>query len=262
MKKLFKQTMPLVLILIGLAFTSCNSKNKSEEQEAQQTEAEQQGILLRYNPQIGEPITYTTTIEQSLNFFGQQSTTNMNMIMVTTATEKADTLITAISRLEEMVFSSDMMGQHVSFDSKHMEDADPALASTFKDIIGKEFEIVSDIYGNVVSMPEDFPNNDQGFAAIFPKERIQEGSEWTVENENVINDMEMQTVMTYTVKEITKDRTKIELNGTVKSDMAEGEMTGDMEIDNQLGIPKICKINMPLTISGIPINQTITIATE
>ena len=111
-------------------------------------------------------------------------------------------------------------------------------------------------------MPEDFPNSDQGIAAIFPKEKIHKGSEWTIETDNKVNDMEMHIVMTYTVKEISKEKTNIELNGTVKSDLAEGEMTGDMVIDNSNGIPMNCKINMPLTISGISVNQTITITTE
>ena len=248
MKKLFRQAMPFVLILIGLSLASCKSDN--------------QGVLLRYNPPLGEPITFVTTMNQSMDLFGQQMTTNMNMTMVMTATEKTDSLITTQARLDEITLTSDVMGQAISFDSKHMEDADPELASSFKDLLGKTFEIVNDIYGKAVSMPEDFPNKDQGFMAIYPKEMIHEGSEWTVEADNEINDMKMHTVMTYTVKKITKEKTEIELVGKIKSEMAKGEITGNMMINNQTGMPKTCELNMPLKVSGATINQTVTMTTE
>ena len=251
MNKLIKQTWPILLVIIGLALASCNS-NKNKE-----------GILLRYNPKVGETVAFKTVIDQSIEVQGQKMKTNISMTMDMTAIDKTDSLVTTQASIEEMCFSSDIMGQTFSFDSKHMDDADPAMAANFKDILGKTYEIVYDIYGNAVSMPEDFPNNNQGISAIFPKEMIYEGSEWTINADQTINDMSVETDATYKVKKIAKETTELELDGKLSSTLVSGTMTGTMIIDNQTGLPKTATLTMPMSMSGVSsITQTVTITTE
>ena len=260
MKKLIKQTLPAILIGLALVLASCNTGQKSQKSETQS-----EGILLRYNPKLNETVSIKTVIEQNMSVMGQEGTTTITMTMDMTATKKTDSLVTIVSQMKEMSFNSNIMGQNISFDSKHMEDADPILASNINETLQKTFEIVFDIYGNVIQMPEDYPNKDQGFAAVFPKERICVESQWNIENDNIINNLPVHSSATYTVKEITETTTKIEIEGKIASEVVEGELTGSMTIENETGIPITAIMNIPTRFtmdSSSSIVQTITITKE
>lgn len=249
MKKLIKHSIPFVLILIGLTFISSNCKK--------------QGVLLRYNPKVDETVSIKSTIDQIMTIQGQEMTNSITMVMDMTATDKTDSLVTIQAHLKGMTLNSNFMGQTVSFDSNHLEDADPTLASNFMTVLDRTFEIVFDIYGNVISMPEDYPDQSQGFTAIYPKEMVYEGSQWTIETDKEISGMEAHYAATYTVKKIKDTQTELELNGNVSSEMLKGDITGTMTIDNQTGVPVYATMNMPITISGSStLMQTVTITTE
>lgn len=260
MKKHIKQTLPAILIGLAMVLASCNSGQKSPKSESQS-----EGILLRYNPKLNETVTIKTVIEQNMSVMGQEGTTTITMMMDMTATEKTDSLVTVVSQMTEMSLNSNIMGQNISFDSKHMEDADPTLASNLNETLQKTFEIVYDIYGNVIQMPEDYPNKDQGFAAVFPKEKVCVGSQWNIENDNTINNLPMHSSATYTVKEITETTTEIEIEGKITSEVVEGDLTGTMTIENETGIPITAEMNMPTKFimdSSSSMIQTITITKE
>lgn len=251
MKRLIKHTLPVILIFVGLALTSCNNKTK--------------GVLLRYNTKVGETITLNTTITQSSDLEGQGMSTLITMKMEMTTTDKTDSLVYTQSRLKEMTYKTSIMGETVSFDSNHMEDADPSVAANFQGLLDRTFDIVFDIYGNVVSAPEDYPQ-EQGFTAVFPKEMVYVGSQWSRETDNLINGIAAHYKGTYTVKKITAKTTELDLTGTVTADALNGEFSGKMLIDNETGITISASMDMPTTIStaGITVTlmQTITITAE
>lgn len=281
MKKTIRQTLPAILMIIGLAFASCNtgnqeSKNGDEKKDTLEQHGtttandvvdqnrDSQGILLRFNPKLGDTILTKTVIEQSITVMGQKGTNNMSMTMSMTATNKTDSLVTIQSRIEEMSLNSDILGQSYSFDSKLIEDVDPELAAPVKDMLEQTFEVVFDIYGNPVIVPEDYPQ-EQGITAVFPKEMVYVGSQWTRDAENAINGITTHMVGTYTVKKITEKTTEIEFSGTVTAETIKGDATGIMTIDNETGIPITANMVMPMSMTGdIPmtINQTITMTTE
>ena len=281
MKKNIRQTLPAILMIIGLAFASCNtgnqeSKNSDEKKDTTEQNGtttandvvdqnrDSQGILLRYNPKLGDTTLAKTVIEQSITVMGQKGTNNMSMTMSMTATNKTDSLVTTQTRIEEVSLNSNILGQSYSFDSKLIEDADAELPAPVKDILEQTFEVVFDIYGNPVIVPEGYPQ-EQGITAVFPKEKVCEGSQWTRDAENAINGITTHTVGTYTVKKITEKTTEIEFNGTITAETIQGDVTGIMTIDNETGILITATMVMPMTMTGdIPmtINQTITMTTE
>lgn len=281
MKKNIRQTLPAILMIIGLAFASCNtgnqeSKNSDEKKDTTEQNGtttandvvdqnrDSQGILLRYNPKLGDTTLAKTVIEQSITVMGQKGTNNMSMTMSMTATNKTDSLVTTQTRIEEVSLNSNILGQSYSFDSKLTEDADAELPDPIKDILEQTFEVVFDIYGNPVIVPEGYPQ-EQGITAVFPKEKVCEGSQWTRDAENAINGITTHTVGTYTVKKITEKTTEIEFNGTITAETIQGDVTGIMTIDNETGILITATMVMPMTMTGdIPmtINQTITMTTE
>lgn len=283
MKKSIKQTLPAILVLIGLAFASCNSgkqespksdtkndsttvQNKTDNSvdDAVTLKSSSDGILLRYNPKLDETVSIKTTIDQVITVLGQKGTSNITMTMNMTATNKTDSLVTTQAQIKEMSVNSDVMGQKISFDSKHMEDVDPTIAGNFISLIDKTFEIVYDIYGNPVIVPEEYPK-EQGVTAVFPKEMVHEGSQWTRDTESEISGMTAHSVATYTVKKINEKTTEIELSGNITADMVMGDMSGTMIIDNETGLPISATIEIPAKTTGdIPMtmNQTVTITSE
>ena len=251
MKRLIKHTFPVILIFVGLVLTSCNSKKNS--------------VLLRYNTKVGETLTTNTTISQSTSFQGQDMSTLITMKMEMTTTDKTDSLVYTQAQLKEMSYKTSFMGETVSFDSNHMEDADPSVAANFKNLLDRTFDIVFDIYGNIVSAPEDYPQ-EQGVTAVFPKEMVYVGSQWIRETDNQINGIATHYKGTYTVKKITAKTTELDFAGTVTAETLNGEISGKMLIDNETGISISATLDMPTTISSagttLTLMQTITLTTE
>lgn len=260
MKK-FPRIIALVcLVVIGLNLSSCTSSKRS--------------VLLRYNPKLGETISSTVIIKQKVGVDGQSPafpvTTEIIMTMDMTATDKADTLVTTNAQLKSMSFKSSMMGQTMYYDTDHLEELNPESAKILEELKKKTFEIVFDIYGKTISVPEDYPNKDMKFAPILPKEKVSKGSQWTVELDTKINDMEIHSIDTYTVKKITKKETEIEMNGIIASEICSGNLTGNMTIDNETGLTTFWKMTMPLSMTlsanGVPYKstllQTITLTIE
>ena len=251
MKRLFKQTLPIILIFSGVVLCIRNCKA--------------QGVLLRYNTKVGETLTTNTTITQTMSVQGQEMTTTITMKMDMTTTEKTDSLVTTQAHLKRMTYNTNFMERTVNFDSDHLEDADPSIAANFKRLLERNFEIVFDIYGNVISAPEEYPQ-EQGVTAIFPKEMVYEGSQWTKDSESEINGIAVQSHGTYTVKKITKKTTELEFIGTVTAENVKGDITGTMLIDNETGSALNATLNMPTTINTAgttaTIMQTITATTE
>lgn len=251
MKRLIKITLPVILIFVGLALTSCNSKK--------------QGVLLRYNTKVGETIILNTAITQSTDFEGQGMSSLITMKMEMTTTDKTDSLVYTQARLKEMTYKTSIMGETISFDSNHLEDADPSVAANFQGLLEKTFDIVYDIYGNIVSVPDDYPV-EQGVTAVFPKEMVYVGSQWSREADSQINGITAHSKGTYTVKRITAKTTELDFTGTITAETINGDISGTMLINNETGLPINATMDMPTTIStaGITVTlmQTITITAE
>ena len=251
MKQLIRHTLPVILIFVGLALTSCSSKA--------------QGVLLRYNTKVGETVTLNTAITQNTDLEGQGVSTLITTKMEMTTTDKTDSLVYTQSRLKEMTYKTSIMGKTISFDSNHMEDADPSVAANFQSFLDRTFDIVYDIYGNIVSVPDDYPQ-EQGITAVFPKEMVYVGSQWSRETDSQINGLSAHSKGTYTVKSITAKTTELDFTGTITAESINGDINGTMLINNETGLPIIATLDMPTTISttGITVTlmQTITLTTE
>ncbi len=253
MKRRIKQTLPIILVFVGLALTSSLCKA--------------QGVLLRYNLKVGETVSINTTIDQNMSIMGQEMTTTLTMRMYMTATEKTDSIVTTQAKLKAVTYNANFMGHTVAFDSDHLEDADPSVAESFKGLLDKTFEVVYDIYGNIISAPEEYPQ-EQGVTAVFPKEMVYEGSQWTRNTKSEINGETAQSVGTYTVKKITEEDTELEITGYINSDSGsiKSDLNGTMLIENETGLPISATLRLPMTITveGTTMSamQTISLTSE
>lgn len=259
MRKNIKQLFPILFILLGLFLSSFNSDKK--------------GVVLRINPELGKTYSYKTIMTQVTFIKGQMISTFTGTTMDMTATEKTDSLVTFQSQATWLKYKQTMMGQTISFDSDHPEETSPQLAKTatnFDKLRAKTFSLVYDVYGNVVSLPEEYPNSNQTFTPIFPKEEVFEGCQWTSESDALINGINTKNVTTYAVKSITDNETEIEITGTIASETMNGTINGNMMLNNKTGYPKIAKMDISMTMDGsefgvsIPVKSdlSITISTQ
>ncbi len=255
MKRNFKIALPILLVFIGFIAMSFTTGNDS--------------VLLRFKPQAGKTMTCQMKSAQimSMNVQGQSMSNTQNIeskVEITTERLSADSVF-CNAKMKSMKFTQNSMGMTMTFDTEHPENASPMLAEamkTFQNAIDKEIQVVFDPLGNALKMPSD---NIPNICAIYPKEAVSVGSQWTADNTQNIGGTDVLMTATYTVTKITKKETTVNIESVIKSDVASGSNTGSMVIDNATGLTKssTVKTNMSLTISeqGLSIPTTITATT-
>lgn len=223
-------------------------------------------IVLRFKPQVGKTMTYSTKSTQimTMNVQGQSMNTTQTLESKMQMTAKE---VTADSIFCEMVTKSmkltqSTMGMTLTFDSEHPENTSPMLAGAtkaYQDLIDKKMQIVVDPLGKTIKSDSD---NLQSLNTTFPEKAISEGSQWTNNHTQTISDVEVNVTTTYTVAKITKKETTLNLESTLKSSVVNGTDSGSMVIDNATGIAKssTVKTNLNMTIEqqGISIPMTIS----
>lgn len=223
-------------------------------------------ILLRFKPQVGKTMTCQMKSTQIMNMSvqGQSISNSQNIeskLEMTPTRSNADSIFCE-AKMKSMKLSQSTMGMTMTFDSEHPEQTSPMLAGAtkaFQDAIDKEMEIVFDPMGNTLLMPAD---NIPTLSAIYSEGPVSVGSQWTSNNTQSISGTEMAMTTTYTVTKITKKETTVSIEAVIKSDLANGNNTGSMVIDNATGLVKrsTIKTNLNMTISeqGLSIPTTVT----
>jgi hypothetical protein len=210
-------------------------------------------------------------------------------------------------------FKMNAMGMDMGYDSKNPGDTSKEnmmngmFRKIFSSMVGKSFKLLMSSNGEVMKidglkelvesmsaninvpeamreqmkkqMNESF-NEDQirqSFAqafSIYPDKPVKVGDSWTKTTGRVVNNMNMNQDIKYTVKEIRDNSVLLDMDGTIKSSQAtdsvaakvdmSGNEKGTMELQRTTGMVNHGNIDMDLKLStmGHPMNMKMNISIE
>jgi uncharacterized protein DUF6263 len=220
----------------------------------------QESTLLRVNYNKGDKYIMTMDMKQDM--------TAMNMLM------KMDMSID-IKDVEGDVYNTEMKikrismdmsqsGMNMSYDSDKSEDELDAMGKQMQMQFAPMLEMVifakTNNLGEVLEtrIEPNIPNADQftnqSSSVVYPENKVKVGDTWSFEKDT----QGMKMGFVYTVKSITKDKVLLDVSGKI-SVLAEGTISGNMEIDKAKGIPLKSTIEMDMSISGQKVKTSISV---
>lgn len=267
MKRNFKIALPILLVFIGFIAMSFTTGNDS--------------VTLRVNVKKGQTFTMKGKTNQLMTINAQ----GMNMSVPQTVEMRQSISIeevngenvTASSTIDAFKMTMTQMGMKLTYDSEHPENNSPMLASATGEIdkiIGKSFTTVYSNRGELVQSEEiassiSFQN---GIFLSFPEEPVHVGSQWTQDTTMSINNIDMKTVNTYTVSEISKKSITLTQTTTMKGDSESMAMDMSMSGEGTIIINRATglvtkttsKTNCSMTIEeqGLKMPMTMTMTAE
>ena len=180
---------------------------------------------------------------------------NMKMNANISITDVSDGVYTNETKFSRMIVNVLAGGQDMSFDSntkdEDLDDTGKALKAQMGPILGAIITTKGNNLGEVleVTMTPNIPGADdmasQNSNVVYPKEAVKVGSTWNFEQEQ--KGMKMNFV--YTVKSISNSLVVLNITGDVTG-MAEGNITGSMNVDKHSGVPSKSNIDMALNVGG------------
>lgn len=226
MKRNFKIALPILLVFMGFIAMSFTTGNDS--------------VILRLNVKKGQSFTMNGKINQLMTINAQ----GMNMSVPQTIEmrqsvniEDVDNdQITTSSSIDAFKLTMTQMGMKLTYDSEHPENNSPMLASATGEIdkiIGKKFTTSYSNRGELLQSEEINAsiNYQTGIIIQLPEEAIQVGSQWTQDTTMNVNNIDVKTVNTYTVSEISKKN--ITLSMTSKGVIDSETMAMDMNMSGE-----------------------------
>ena len=267
MKRNFKIALPILLVFIGFIAMSFTNSNDS--------------VVLRINVKKGQSFTVKGKINQLMNINAQ----GMNMSVPQTIEmrqslsidEVNDEQITTSSSVDAFKLTMTQMGMKLTYDSEHPESNSPMLASATGEIdkmIGKKFTTVYNNRGELIQTEEINANLNYQTGVIIPlpEEAVQVGSQWTQDTTMNISNMDIKTVNTYTISEITKKSITLSMTSTGVADSESMAMDMDMSGEGTIIISRATglvtkttsKTNCSMTVEeqGLKMPMTMTMTAE
>jgi hypothetical protein len=212
----------------------------------------QESTLLRLNYKKGDQYLMTMDLSQGMGVNGGM---DMKMIASVNITEVNGDTYTNEMKFTKMVVDALAGGQNMSFDSDmsddELDDSGKMLKAQMGPILGAVISTKGNNLGEVleVTVEPNIPGADdmakQNNNIVYPKEAVKVGSTWSLEKEQ--QGMKMNFV--YTVKSISKSLVILSVSGTV-SGMAEGTITGAMNIDKNSGVLLKSSIDTKMSVGG------------
>ena len=212
----------------------------------------QESVLLRLNYKKGDSYMMKMKMSQDM---GTMMSMDMNMSMKQDITSVTGD--TYVSQMKIAKISTDISqgGMNMSYDSTKSDDELDAGGKAMKGQMGPMLNAVITVKGNSIgeifettvepSVPGTQDLTEQSNNVVYPKKALRVGDTWKMTKSN--KGMDINFV--YKVKSITKEVVLLDISGTVGG-IAEGTITGDMNVDRKSGVPLISNVNMNMTVQG------------
>lgn len=222
----------------------------------------QESTLLRLNYNVGD--TYVITANTIMGQAGE-ITMDMQIDMDMVVKEVIDTVYNVEMGITAIKMDMNTAGMDMSYDSSMSEEDMDETGKAMHTQFAPMFEAT--IYNTLTSRAEtvitkvepNIPGVDKftegAGTVVYPKEEVKVGSSWTINK--MENGMDME--MVYTVKSIDKENVMVDISGTI-SLMAEGTISGSMEINRATGNVNKAIMDMDMAVEGqqMEINVTMT----
>jgi len=216
----------------------------------------QESVLLRMNYNKGDQYLVTMNMEQ-----GEMMSMKIDMSL--DVKDIQDTIFDIDMAITGIKMDVSQGGQTMSYDSEMSDDEldemgkmmkaqfAPMMAAKIMTKTTHRAETIETIVEPEVTGMDQFTNNSG--SVVYPKEAVKVDESWTV------NKMEkgMDMTMIYTVKSIENNIVNIEISGTIEL-LAEGTISGNMEIDRATGNVNYSTMDMNMVASGQEINMKIS----
>jgi len=224
----------------------------------------QESTLLRLKYNKGDK--YKTSIKMSQNM-GVAGGMDMNMIMKMDIIDVKDEIYDCEIKFTKIAMNSSAGGQTMSFDSDKKDEELDQMGKMLKTQMAPMLTAVIYAKGNDLGEVTEMkiePNvpglNDIGNQlsnVTYPQEAVKVGSTWKMEKET--KGVTMKFI--YTVKSISQKEIILDITGNVLG-IAEGDISGNMVIDKESGIPSNSNIIIKMSTQGQDIESNIVMLTE
>lgn len=213
----------------------------------------QEKALLRLNYEKGDVYTVDLKINQIMGAGIMTNTTLIQMNNEITNVEGAT--FESKSKITRMTLDMNQGGMKMSYDSdkkaEELDDMGKMMMANMKPMLEAVIITKGDNLGNIneVSIEPNVPGaNDltnQSTSIIYPKEEVAVGETWTMSKSNKGMDFNFE----YTVSSITPKKVVLDVSGKI-SGIAEGTITGSMNIERATGIPTTSNLDMAMKVQG------------
>ena len=220
----------------------------------------QEKVLLRLNYEVGANYEMSMKMNNDMGVALMDMDMNMN-IEVTGKEEESFLTKTNFTYMAMKVLQG--AEEKVNYNSNMKDEELSAEGKKFKSQIAPMMEAVmfsktSNLgEAKIIKVEPNTPGieqyvNQSNRTVVYPKEEVTVGSTWTNTQSNQGISMEL----TYTVKEITKDKVFTTLSGNM-SMMPGAKITGSTNIDRASGIPIKSVINIEIDMMGKVVKNTV-----
>ena len=220
----------------------------------------QETTLLRLNYEKGDQYLVSMSMDQA----GMMS---MDIEMTLDVKEVIDTIYNVDMGIKSIKMDISQGGMDMSYDSKasdeELDDMGKKMKAQFAPMLSATiFTKMTDRAETLETKVEPPVQGMDKFtqssgSVVYPKEAVAVGDSWTIEK--LENGMEM--IIIYTVKSIGKEIVNIEISGTIAL-MADGTISGNMEIDRATGNVNYSIMNMDMNVSGQEMNMSINMTSK
>ena len=219
----------------------------------------QETTLLRLNYTNGDRYIMTMNMNQEMN---DSPLMKMNLdISIAIIAVNGDEYDSTM-KFTKMVMEMNQGGMEISFDSSKNDDELDDMGKMMKSQMGPILDAVIYAKGNSLgevlemkiepNIPGATEMANQNNNVIYPKKALKVGDTWNAEKENKGIKMSFD----YTVKSISKNLVMVTISGTT-SGLADGTISGSMNIDRASGVPLKTIIDMDMTLSGQKLKTTL-----
>ncbi|MGG8497737.1 DUF6263 family protein [Tenacibaculum sp. TC6] len=222
----------------------------------------QEKVLLRLKYEKGDSYTMNMKMAQVMGM--GVMTTDMNIQMKYDITNVSSDTYESTSKFTKMVMDMKQGAMQVSYDStkkdEELDETGKMMKSQMAPMLEATILMKGDKLGKVLETKVE-PNvpgagefTDQSSNVIYPEKAVAVGDSWTMTKSNKGMDLNF----TYKVKTISAKNVVLDVSGKV-SGIAEGDITGSMNIDRKSGVLTESKINMAMKVQGQDLSTNLTI---
>ncbi|TDQ29879.1 DUF6263 family protein [Tenacibaculum caenipelagi] len=213
----------------------------------------QEKVLLRLNYEKGDSYTMNMKMAQVMGM--GVMTNDMNIQMKYDITNVSDDTYESTAKYTKMAMDMKQGAMQVSYDStkkeEELDDTGKMMKSQMKPMLEATIFMKGDRMGTILETKAE-PNfqgaekiTDQSNSVVYPENAVAVGDTWTMNK----NKDGMSLDFTYKVKSISSKNVLLDVSGKV-SGVADGNITGSIDIDRKSGILTESKINMTMKIQG------------
>lgn len=147
--------------------------------------------------------------------------------------------------VEKVNYNSNMKEEELSAEAKEFREKTKSLLETTMFITVSKIGESKLVKTEPVVTSMDQVSNQMN-TTVYPKEAVSVGSSWTSTQDS----QGMKMNLTYTVKEITKEKVLATINGKMDI-LPDAKIIGDIEIDRATGVPVRTSININVSSMGM-----------